>query len=238
MTKRQIKDNERIMAWIKGEEFKENSRAKPAVPELDIEDVLNGFTPAEQTNGAKFYTPVEMSQQIFAFLPIANGVKVLEPAAGIGNLVYVLIDYGVDPADITAYDLDQTAVVIGQGLFPDVTWVNDTPLDYPNELTGQFDIVAMNPPFNCPWGTSKGIAMAEGRCKKSEHLFLELAIRAAKPGGIIAAIAPYNYIDRLPKKARAFFDQYVESFDDIGELPGTFNGTGYASQRVYHLPQR
>ena len=68
--------------------------------------------------------------------------------------------------------------------------------------------------------------MREGRSSKSEYMFLELALRALKANGLACVIAPYNYYDKLPKKLRAWVDDRVMDFADLGELPGEFRFTG------------
>lgn len=42
LTKRQRKNRDRVQAWLAGEPFRENGRAKPAVPDLSIVDVVRG----------------------------------------------------------------------------------------------------------------------------------------------------------------------------------------------------
>lgn len=80
----------------------------------------------------------------------------------------------------------------------------------------------MNPPFGTQRGTYPGQEMCQGRCSKSEHVFLELAVRACKPGGQIGVIAPYNYCDRLPKRLKRWLEDKAEMVYDLRELPGEF----------------
>jgi hypothetical protein len=58
-------------------------------------------------------------------------------------------------------------------------------------------------------------------------MFLEVIMRALKPGGDAVVIAPYNYIDKMPKALRSWFDERgeVQGVTDSA-LPGDFALTG------------
>jgi len=91
-----------------------------------------------------------------------------------------------------------------------------------DEIEGQYDYVICNPPLGTRRGMAPGDQMCEGRCSKSEHSFLELCIRALKPRGQALVLAPYNYVDRLPKAARAWLDDHADVEHGRGPLPGKF----------------
>ncbi len=71
LTKVQLKDKDRIDAWLKGEPFKENSRDKhPQVPQLTTEQVFEQFVPEWiQENGA-YFTPLDMGLQVMDHISI------------------------------------------------------------------------------------------------------------------------------------------------------------------------
>lgn len=236
LTKAQRKQRDRIDAWIKQEPFKENARDKhPKVPEftpMQLIDPENGYVPLNISDGGKFYTPLDMGEYFWNYVlstcPMPE--RVLDPCAGIGNLVVwpyqytERIDQGIHRID--ALELDQEAVEIGAKLFPTARWFNVSAYEHWNELQGKYDMVLMNPPFNITWATAGGDEMVRGRCKKSEHMFFELALRAVMPGGTIGIIAPYNYMDRMPKAMKEWRGQWMDGYDDLGVLPGKFKFTG------------
>lgn len=223
LTKRQWKDRERILAWLEGKEFRENSRAKPAVPDLSVGEVLEFYIPPDVTGSAQFFTPAEMSEALMSYMNIPfydDNISILDPCAGIGHLLWPIArdtNHG-----IVAYEIEQECVKIGQWLFPKVEWHWEIPFDHLVEIEGTFDFVVMNPPFNVTRGMALGWEMCEGRCTKSEHVFLELAVRACKPGGQIGVIAPWNFWKRLPKKLRAWLEDKVTLECETGQLPGKF----------------
>lgn len=221
LTKKQWRNRERVLAWLNDEEFKENSRAEPAVPNLSLGEVLEFYVPPDVTGAGQFFTPAEMSEELAGVLPILNNseIKVLDPCAGIGHLLWPWADMS---CQLVAYELERECVEIGKRLFPSVEWHGEIPFDCLDQIEGQFDFVVMNPPFNTRRGMDPGVRMCEGRCTKSEHVFLELAVRACKPDGQIGVIAPFNYWERIPKKLRAWLEDKVILEHRMGELPGKF----------------
>lgn len=219
LTKKQWENRERILAWLNGE-------AKPAVPKLRVGEVLEFYVPPDVTGAGQFFTPAEMSEALLGVMriPFYDGnISILDPCAGIGHLLWPVAR---DTNGIVAYELEEECVKIGQRLFPKVEWHWEIPFDHLDQIEGLFDFVVMNPPFGTTRGMVPGREMCEGRCKKSEHVFLELAVRACKPGGQIGVIAPYNYWDRLPKALRSWLDGRVVLECKMGQLPGKFEMSG------------
>jgi hypothetical protein len=233
LTKRQRKDRDRIEAWLKGEPFRENSRAKPAIPELTREQVFETYVPGNISDGGQFFTPEEMADYVIDYYGIrwAQG-KLLDPCAGIGHLLLPFDDYDGETAippenlEIDAWEIDRECVEVGKKLFPWVNWHSGIPFDSIEEIEGQYDYVVMNPPYSTKWGLYGAETVTEGRWRKSEHLFLELAIRALKEGGQLVVIAPYNFTQKIPKSGRDWFAKHatVEN-TTYQELPGEFRFT-------------
>jgi len=225
LTKRQWKDRERILAWLNDEEFRENSRSKPAVPELTVEDVLEQYVPPDVIGAGQYFTPISMARLLVGYLSIywGEGYSVLDPCAGVGHLLYPLVDTGVR---LVAYEIEEECVRIGRKLFLDIEWHWDIPFDHLEDIEGQFSCVVINPPFGTRRGMAPGDEMCEGRCSLSEHIFFELAVRACVPGGQIGVIAPYNFIQKFPRAFREWCDVNVRLECELGQLPGEFAWSG------------
>lgn len=224
VTKAQRKNRDRIMAWLNNQPFQENSRDRdPQVPDLSTIRVMEEYVPPDMSGAAQFFTPIEMGAAAVSYLdvPFYNGgdTRVLDPCAGIGNLLYHL-----DGLNIDAFEIERECVDIGRRLFPDVNWNWKIPFDTDilDKIEGQYDAVICNPPLNTRRGMASGDEMCEGRCKKSEHIFLELCIRALKPEGQALILAPYNYMDRLPKTLRPWLNDHATLDHSWGPLPGEF----------------
>lgn len=218
LTKQQFKNRERIEAWLKGEPFPENSRDKhPSVPNLSREDVFNQYTPLYVQEQGAYMTPPVMASSLGRYINGTGGGDVLEPCAGIGNLVAVV----PGSWDVTAYELDQERYQIGSRLFPDAEWHHLSPFEHYDRLHSRFDLVLMNPPFNVVWATTDAIAVSKSGAKKSEHLFLDLAVNAMRPYGVGLFIAPFNYFEKLPKAPAKWVGERG-IWKDLGTLPGEF----------------
>ena len=233
LTKVQHKNMERIGAWLRGEPFKENSRDKsPVIPELSRERVLGEWLPSwDPKETGQFFTPLEMGQVLLGRFRLGPDDRVLEPCAGIGHLLYQLAEAGCISVD--AYEASSECVEIGRRLFPWANWQNEIPFEHLPEIEGQYDVVVMNPPFGTTWAMGAGLTMSEGRGKRSEHIFMELATRALKPGGQAAVIGPYNLLERMPKAMREWFDSRMVLDDSFGPLPGEFGLTGIKVHAFY-----
>jgi len=235
MTKQQIKDNARILAWLEGKEFRENSRAKPAVPNLNRNDVLEDWTPPCVSAMGQFFTPYSMVEKLHPWTlgryARAKPYTVLDPCAGIGHL---LTDFSHSAYHVTAIEMQWETFTLGQHLFPAFEWRQWNALEHlhrwegrPDHLEGQFDIVVCNPPYNITAGMHDYLEGFESGAKKSHQLFLELCVRALRPDGdsIAVMIGPYNLITGLPKQAAAWFEENAQVIDMLGPLYGEFKHT-------------
>ena len=234
LTKAEQKDRDRIEAWLKGEPFREYSRSTPAIPELSLEDVIETYVPPDIQGAGQFFTPLKMAMQAYEYLDFYNDrettVRILEPAAGIGNLLYPFRYINDEPEKyshikIDAFDMERECVEIGRKLYPFANWTHDCTHDYMDRLEGQYDFVLMNPPFNTKRGMYDATEKSQSKVKNSGHLFLELAIRALKPGGRLVSIAPENFLSGLPKSGRKWFDEHAEEETNF-PLQGEFRFTG------------
>jgi len=231
LTKLQMKNQARIEAWLKGVPFCENSRDKhPQVPDLSIERVLEEFCPPDIKGAGQFYTPLEMAARALSYITPRAGSRILEPCAGIGNLLYPLVPYAHD-IEVDAYEIESVCVEVGQRLFPWVRWHYAIPFNHLDEIEVQYDFVVMNPPFRTVRGMAPGERMAQGRAIHSEHIFIELAIRALKPGGRAVMIVPSQgehapaFHERLPKGLAAWLEPRATVIYRDANLPGEFQFT-------------
>ena len=206
----------------------------PVVPDLTVDQVIETYVPPDISGAGQFFTPLNMANAAYGYLNFYNDretvVRILEPAAGIGNLLYPFL-YILDEPEkyshiqIDAFDMERECVEIGRKLFPFANWTHGCTHDHMDELEGQYDFVLMNPPFNTKRGMYDAAQNSQSKVKNSGHLFLELAIRALKPGGRLVSIAPDNFISGLPKKGREWFEDHAEEEFNF-DLPGEFRFTG------------
>lgn len=131
----------------------------------------NGTAPEPVTAYQLFQTPPDLAQRLAALIPLEPGQRILEPSAGLGNLLDALEIH--KPAEVVAvesspdctrhlYTQDRPRVTIKQRDFLSLT---------PADL-GTFDAVVMNPPFHM----------------RSDIRHIRHALQFLRPGGTLAAL--------------------------------------------------
>lgn len=186
--------NERIYAWLEGKPYVEYPGARARVPELKPAFVLKTYTPPRPEWSEQFFTNLVTAQEALYGLPPCQGV-VLEPCAGIGNLVWAVQEQ-MPNARIHAYEIEAQAYRIGQKLFPKVAWEHGNVFHFIPALFEQYDLVVCNPPFR--GGPHLVFAQSSLIPARSEHLFLQLAALSLRSGGQAVFIAPENFVEALP----------------------------------------
>ncbi|GGF88329.1 HsdM family class I SAM-dependent methyltransferase [Paenibacillus abyssi] len=179
--------------------------AKPHedITEDDVQFLRDNYTSAggllpNAYSGGAFFTPTHVARFIVEALRglsggFSAGQTWLEPSCGSG----VFIEHIPDDAEITALELDETSAKVTTLIYPHANVINADALTHSRR--DYYDFVIGNPPY----GVSIDIAAEELPDEyvtltkkrdryggKSELAFIELAIKAAKPGGYIALVLP------------------------------------------------
>ncbi len=224
LSKRQMTERDRVLAWLNNQPFTTSARSKPTIPVLTPAEVREKYSPLDAQGTGQFFTPDSMAAQFLAAIEATGLVLdglILEPCAGLGALIAPL--NATEELAVSAFELDQTCAAIGQRLVPWAEWTNDTPFDHLAEFEGRFDWVIANPPFGTKWGLYSAEQVCTSGATRSEHMFLELALRALKPGGHAAFIAPQTFLTTGTKKFRQWLQEYGAVIHDEGiPLSGEF----------------
>jgi len=89
LTADQVKANQRILAWLEGRPYHEYpEQRRPRVPDLKPEFVLRTYTPPNPEWSEQFFTPLQAGRAALEGVALWDEIHVLEPAAGIGHLIY------------------------------------------------------------------------------------------------------------------------------------------------------
>ncbi|RAU96825.1 class I SAM-dependent DNA methyltransferase [Paenibacillus sp. YN15] len=161
-----------------------------------------GLLPNAYAGGA-FYTPTHVARFIVEALrglcggEFPPGSRWLEPSCGSGVFLEHIPESSEVTAEVTALELDPTSARVSALLYPQVNVINCDALTH--DRRDYYDFVIGNPPY----GVSINVEAAQvpddyvtltkksGKLSgKSESAFIELAIKAAKPGGYIAFVLP------------------------------------------------
>lgn len=154
---------------------------------------VGGLLPNAFSGGA-FFTPTHVARFMWQILTprLPSGSRVLEPSVGAG----VFLEHAPAGAEITALELDQTSSKVTSLLYPQADIVIGDALVH--ERRNYYDLVIGNPPYGVsvefdPFDTDDWVSVSKTKGKrkgKSETAFIELAIKATKPGGYIAFVLP------------------------------------------------
>jgi len=238
----QVKANQRILAWLEGRPYREYpEQRRPRVPDLKPEFILRTYTPPNPEWSEQFFTPLQAGRAALEGVALWDEMHVLEPAAGIGHLIYCLASAaGANRLCVTACEIERQAYRIGARLFPWVEWRQGNVFDHVGTLAGRFDLVVCNPPFG--GGKHLGPEDRSGRPRsrgwhatQTEYLLLELAARALKPGGQALFIAPHSFADAVPEMLEGYLEDAGLAYTGrSGEpLPGDFLQTGVRVHAFY-----
>jgi predicted RNA methylase len=212
--------------------------AKPReqITEADVDFLRQNYTSAggllpNAFSGGAFFTPTHVAKFIWQVLAprLPEKPKILEPSVGSG----VFLEHAPSDADITALELDKTSAKVTSLLYPSVEIIEGDALVH--DRRNYYDLVIGNPPYGVSvefedtgedWA-SLGKASKGKRKGKSETAFIELAIKAAKPGGYIAFVLPMGIsFAQANAKLRTLMYETCWQFATI-HLPGeTFAHVG------------
>lgn len=186
----------KVQAQRKAEELRDNGRTviqnmNARRKELELLSAgIPGFFP----------TPPEICGRMTGYAELYEGLKVLEPSAGSGNIAAAIREYRIDPYCIE-YNYSLYELLKGKGY-------NVQQGDF-LEHTQKYDRILMNPPFE------KGI--------DAKHILHALGL--LNDGGIIVAICSAGLFYRDDREDfRAAIDEYMTHEETLES--GTFKQSG------------
>ena len=144
-----------------------------------------GLVPSWFDSG-QFFTPPVVVEFMIALLGITGG-DVLEPSCGGGAFIGAL-----PPAcRVTGLELQGQAAAVARLLNPAATIIQGDALQQLEAMAGRFDYCIGNPPFiDLPRGAAyAGFDWANGQ-RDGVWYFLEIGMRALRPGGWLAFVVP------------------------------------------------
>ncbi len=171
--------------------------------------ILTGAYSRTKQDFGQFDTPEDLAAEVVAMADIEPGMNVLEPSAGVGNLVDAIVSAG---GVVHAFEIDdkRRSILQSSGLMRFPVSSGDF-LTF--EASPTFDRVVMNPPF----------------AKQADIRHVMHAFRFLLPGGKLVAIMSSGVMFR-DNKLTADFRDFVYSHDgSIERLPeDSFKSSGTA----------
>lgn len=197
--------------------------AKPR-DEITAEDIAflrenytsaGGLLPNAYAGGA-FFTPTHVARFIVEALRglsggVTPGSRWLEPSCGSG----VFLEHIPETAEITALELDDLSAKVTSLIYPHANVIQGDA--FLHDRRDYYDFVVGNPPYGVTIDVAvdalpdafETLRTTKGRATgKSESAFIELAIKAARPGGYIAFVLPMgiNYANHAEKVRRMLYE--------------------------------
>jgi len=149
------------------------------------------FLAASHKAFGQYFTPEPVAEFIAKMLAIPAGAWVLDNCCGHGSMFWHL----PDGCEIVGTELQDEAWRVARALYPNARIVQDDCLN--NLFEETFDYVLINPPFGLHWRTDLNLDLVNGAGSTlSQVACLELAVRAVKPSGYVAAILPEGALKR------------------------------------------
>jgi len=175
-------NNDRVAELLK------ESETRTLLP-AEIEEIrqsYTGFGGLHVTFG-QFFTPAVVTRFIVDLVGITGG-SVLEPSCGAGAFIEAL----PPTCNVEGFELMHEAHSVAKLLYPSAKITKGNTLTHMQDLEGRFDYVIGNPPFcDIPkYEDYSAYTIAQKGRNRAEWYFLELSMRALKPGGIMAVILP------------------------------------------------
>ncbi len=162
-----------------------------------------------------FPTPEPLAERVVEMACIEPGNKVLEPSAGTGNLIDVILKHH-QGVQVSYCELNCFLLDILRSKYEGVNGVSFLGRDYfdldSNRVENRFDRIIMNPPFESG--------------QDIDHVLRAWCFLLA-PRGILAAIVSAGVFSRKDKKAKSFREFLQNAKALVQDVPaGSFKSSG------------
>ena len=181
------------------------SGESPELSDLSPESVayLKRRPKSERSPLGQFLTPRSLREELVGQVPLAPGMRVLDPGVGTGEFLKTCLEH-CSLISTTGWDVDPAALEVAKNLVPSAQLHQRSALE---KWDGEpFDVVIGNPPYFemrdlDPDTRSEFRNVISGR-PNIFSLFFEAGFRVLKDGGYLAYVVPPSmnngaYFDRL-----------------------------------------
>lgn len=224
------------MGQIERKRWSENDRVQDLIKESDsrclsveeIGEIRTGYTGyggLHSNTFGQFFTPQVVTSFVHDMLKIPSYARVLEPSCGAGAFLEGLHTN----CDVVAVEMMSEAAKVSELLYPSAKVLRANTLTLLTDVEDSFDYILGNPPF-CDVPKSEdysGFTIAQKGRGRAEWYFLELGLRALKPGGILAYVLPDGVLANSKEKPLRKWLMDNAWVRGVVSLPGeTFKHTG------------
>lgn len=183
--RKRYENNDRVSELVRESETRELTSEE--IGEIRAKYTGIGGLVSSDWAAGQFFTPSVVTRFVVDLVGIRPGDMVLEPSCGGGSFLSALPE-GALPLGI---EWRHETARVARLLHPTATIHQGDALEMKADTDGKFDIVVGNPPFvDVPRNADyKGFEFTRFS-RRAEWMFIEMALDALKPGGIMAMIVP------------------------------------------------
>lgn len=170
------------------------------------------------SSSSAYYTPKEVISFIYRYLSQVckfTGGDILEPSCGNGAFFEHMPEKIRNNSTITGVEYDILTAKLVQGIYPDISIINDglQNIDFSGR---KFDLIVGNPPYSSEKITDDFMPDLSGYT--IHHYFVAKCMRLLKDNGIMALVVPSFYMD-IPQSNTRHIIENESVVIDVLRLP-------------------
>lgn len=186
-----------------------------------------GYKQAMGSVNSAFFTPFEVCSAMWHWIAQAGftGGKILEPSAGIGNLIGTMPEAIASNSVVTAIEKDEATASILKALYGDfgVRVVHEG-FESVALAEGSFDLVVSNVPFG-NFGVPEHRNVEYQKWLIHDYFFGK-AMEVVRPGGLIAFLTHSGTLDKYDSSVREWLGMQADLLAAIRLPTQAFEGAG------------
>lgn len=170
------------------------------------------------SSSSAYYTPKEVISFIYRYLSQVckfTGGDILEPSCGNGAFFEHMPEEIRNYSTITGVEYDILTAKLVQGIYPDISIINDG-LQNVDFAGRKFDLIVGNPPYSSEKITDDFMPDLSGYT--IHHYFVAKCMRLLKDNGIMALVVPSFYMD-IPQSNTRHIIENESVVIDVLRLP-------------------
>lgn len=217
-------DNDRVCELL--EESDRRNLTAEELAEIRARYTGQGGLVASRWDNGQYFTPSLVTKFVIDLLGIheESELNILEPSCGGG----AFLEHLPFASNVTGIEQMHQAAKVSGLLHPTARIHAADALSMNDDLAGRFDVVVGNPPFG-PYRRQDDHAGFEAtiRSGKLEWAFIELALNALRPGGVMALVVPDGILGNskdTPYRKWLLGNYWLHAVISLPEL--TFKPTG------------
>lgn len=170
-----------------------------------------GYEAAKASVTTAFFTPLEVCKAVWHWIAQAGfaGGRILEPSAGVGNLIGTMPKEIAEASTVVAIEKDSASADLLNSLYGnDGVKVHAKGFEAVKLPAGSFDLVVSNVPFG-DFGVPETRNTDYRNFLISDYFFGK-ALEVVRPGGLVAFLTSHGTLDKVTDTARRWMAMHAD----------------------------